>query len=94
MFTELKLIILIQLRDPAVQEAKCIADLLLSPNIVVAQQIAARILAKNCRDVLFTLDGWDELTPKLCNDSIFHQLIQSELSQKNPLHERAVIVTS
>ena len=88
------MVILIQLRDPVVQDAKYIADLIPSPNATTAKQIAAKILAKNCRDVVFILDRWDELPSNFCKGSIFYQLIQPELSKKNPLHESEFIATS
>ena len=94
LFTEYQLVILIRLRDPAVQRATCIAELLPSPDTTTAREIEAKILAKNCRDVLFILDGWDELPPNLRQNSIFHELIEPDLLQNNPLHESAVIVTS
>ena len=94
LFTEYQLVILIKLRDPAVQRANCIADLLPSPNATTAREIEAKILAKNCRDILFILDGWDELPPNLRQKSIFHDLIKPDLLQNNSLHENAVIVTS
>ena len=94
LFNQFKLIILIRLRDPAVKSAKGLADLLPCPDTTTAQQIAARMLANNCQDVLFILDGWDELPPNLRINSIFDQLVQPELLQSNPLCESTVIVTS
>ena len=91
---QFKLVILIRLRDPAIREAKGLADLLPCPDTTTAQQIAARMLANNCQDVLFILDGWDELPPNLQMNSIFHQLVQPKLPQSNPLCESTVIVTS
>ena len=94
LFNQFQLVILIRLRDPAVKKAKCLADLLPCPDTKTAQQIAARILANKCQDILFILDGWDELPPNLRKDSIFHELVQPKLSQSNPLCESTVIVTS
>ena len=94
LFIQFKLVILIQLRDPAIRQTKGLADLLPCPDSTTAQQIAARMLASNCQDVLFILDGWDELPPNLQINSIFHQLVQPELPQSNPLCESTVIVTS
>ena len=51
LFTEYQLVILIRLRDPAVQEAKSIADLIPSPDSSTAQEIETKILANNCWDV-------------------------------------------
>ena len=94
LFNQFKLVILIRLREPAVKNAKDIADLLPCPDTTTAQQIAARMLTDKCRDVLFILDGWDELPPNLRNDSIFHQLVHPTLPQSNSLHKSTVIVTS
>ena len=94
LFTEYQLVILIRLRDPAVQEAKCIADLIPSPDSSTAQEIETKILANNCRDVLFILDGWDELPSNLKQNSLFHHFIKPNLLQRNPVHESAVIITS
>ena len=94
LFNQFQFVILIRLRDPAVQNAKGLADLLPCPDTKTTQQIAARILANKCRDVLFILDGWDELLPNLRKNSIFHELVQPKLPQSNPLCGSTVIVTS
>ena len=94
LFNLFQLVILIRLRDPAVKNAKGLADLLPCPDTTIAQQIAARMLANKCQDVLFILDGWDELPPTLQKNSIFHQLVQPILPQSSPLCESTVIVTS
>ena len=85
LFQQFTVVILVQLRDPAVQRAQTIADLLLVEN---AEEIAAELIATNGRGVLWVLDGWDELLPHLQQDSIFFQLIKRMLS------ECSVIVTS
>ena len=61
LFNQFQLIILIQLRDPAVKNANGLADLLPCPDTATAQEITDRMLANKCQDVLFILDGWDEL---------------------------------
>ena len=94
LFNQFQLVILIRLRDPAVINAKGLADLLPCPDTTTAQQIAARMLANRYQDVLFILDGWDELPPNLRKNSLFHQIIQPTLPQSNPLCESTVIVTS
>ena len=94
LFNQFQLVILIRLRDPAVKNAKGLADLLPCPDTTTAWQLSARMLANKCQDVLFVLDGWDELPPKLRKNSIFHQIVQPILPQTNPLCESTVIVTS
>ena len=85
LFQQFTVVILVQLRDPAVQRAQTIADLLPAEN---AEEIAAELIATNGRGVLWVLDGWDELPPHLQQQSIFHKLIKRMLS------ECSVIVTS
>ena len=94
LFNQFQLIIFIRLRDPAIKNARSLADLLPCPDTKTAQEIAARMLANKCRNILFILDGWDELPPNLRKNSIFHQLVQPKLPQSNPLCESTVIVTS
>ena len=94
LFNQFQLVILIRLRDPAVINAKGLADLLPCPDITTARQIAARMLSNRCQNVLFILDGWDELPPKLRKNSIFHQIAEPTLPQSNPLCESTVIITS
>ena len=84
-FQQFTVVILVQLRDPAVQRAQTIADLLPVEN---AEEIATELIATNGRGVLWVLDGWDELPPYLQRESIFYQLI------KRMLRECSVIVTS
>ena len=85
LFQQFTVVILIQLRDPAVQRAQSIVDLLPVEN---AEEIAVELIATNGRGILWVLDGWDELPPHLQQNSIFYQLIKRMLS------ECSVIVTS
>ena len=85
LFQQFTVVILVQLRDPAVQRAQTIADLLPAEN---AEEITAELIATNGRGVLWVLDGWDELPSHLQQDSIFRKLI------KRVLKECSVIVTS
>ena len=68
-------VILVQLRDPAVQRAQTIADLFPVENVAVAQEVTSELIATNGRGVLWILDGWDELPPHLQQDSILRRLI-------------------
>ena len=85
LFQQFTVVILVQLRDPAVQRAQTVADLLPVEN---AEEIAAELIATNGRGVLWVLDGWDELPPHLQQDSISCKLIKRILS------ECSVVVTS
>ena len=88
LFQQFTIVILVQLRDPEVQRAQTIADLLPVENVTVAQELATELVATNGRGVLWVLDGWDELPPHLQQHSIFRKLVQRMLS------ECFVIVTS
>jgi hypothetical protein len=96
LFQEFEAIILVRLRDPAVQSARSIADLFPSKDdsIAAAQQALEQMNANNFKNVLFILDGWDELPSKLREKSIFLDLIKSDLGQNKALQESSVIVTS
>ena len=93
LFQQFTVVILVQLRDPAVQRAQTIADLLPVEN---AQELATELIATNGRGVLWVLDGWDELPRNLQQDSIFYKLIllNYDGSKKKLLYECSVIVTS
>ena len=81
LFNQFKLVILIQLRDPAVKNAESLTDLLPCPDTTTAQQIADRMLANKCQDVLFILDGWDELPLSLRKYLSSNQDIHSSLGR-------------
>jgi len=96
LFTQFRVVVLATLRDPTVQRAKSITDvLLLPPNQTEdAQKVASKMKACRGRGVLFLLDGWDELPEKERKSEtfLFRKLIEKpkELS----LDEVAIIVTS
>ena len=79
LFQQFTVVILVQLRDPAVQRAQTIADLLPVQN---AEEIATELLATNGRGVLWVLDGWDELLPHLQQESIFRTLLPPNPSKE------------
>ena len=92
LFEEFTVVILVQLRDPAVQSAKSIADLLPCPDIETAQQVADSIKATSGRGVLWVLDGFDELPSNLRKESLLRDIII--LSKISPISLSSVIVTS
>ena len=97
LFTEYKAVILVRLRDPIVQKAKSILDLIpKGENLSIAQHAEEEMRTRDFQNVLFVLDGWDELPSSLREDpkSVFRMLIQEDLAKKNGLHGSAVIVTS
>ena len=79
LFQQFTVVILVQLRDPAVQIAQTIADLLPVEN---AEEIAAELIATSGRGVLWVLDGWDELPPHLQQHSIFRKLLPPKVSEQ------------
>ena len=84
LFQQFTTVILVQLRDPAVQRAQTIADLLPVENAAVAQELADELIATNGRGVLWVLDGWDELPSQLRRqqDSIFRTLFPPKPSEQ------------
>ena len=92
LFQEFTIVILVQLRDPAVQSAKSIADLLPCPDIETARQIASAIKASNGRGILWVMDGWDELPLRLQDDSFLRDMIAPP--HICPITLSSVIVTS
>ena len=80
LFQQFTAVILVQLRDPAVQRAQTIADLLPVENVAVAQKVATDSITTNGRGILWVLDGWDELPPHLQQDSIFRKLLPPKSS--------------
>ena len=94
LFNEFIVVILVQLRDPKVQHANSITDLLPTKNRTMAEQAAREITVNEGSGVLWILDGFDELPSHLQEDSIIGTLIKPSLHQENPLSKTAVIVTS
>ena len=92
LFEEFTVVILVQLRDPAVQSAKSIADLLPSRDDQMAEEVAKAITASDGRGVLWVLDGFDELPLNLREKSFLRDLII--LLAKSPISLSSVIVTS
>ena len=92
LFQEFTIVILIQLRDPAVQRAKSIIDLLPCRNDEMAQTVASAITANDGRGILWVMDGWDELPAQLQQESFLRDIIIP--SSKSPISLSSVIVTS
>ena len=92
LFNQFKLVILVRLRDPAVQNAKCLADLLPCPDTKSAQFLERIMMEMKYQGVLFILDGWDELPFDLRIK--FEALVNSNLPWSNPLSKSTAIVTS
>ena len=94
LFQQYDVVILVKLRDPLVQTAECLADLLPCVDSAMADQAEADIKSNYGKGMLWVLDGWDELPSDLLQDSFILKLIQPSMSRKSPLHRCDVIVTS
>ena len=92
LFQNFQSVIYVQLRDPIIQSAKSVEDLVPAKSRDQAKQVMAEFENCNGQDLLFILDGWDELPLQLHTNSIFHNLIV--FPQALNLHFSAVIVTS
>ena len=99
LFTQYSLVVLVHLRDPSVQNAKNIAELLPvecgHQCDIKREEISRIICATHGEGVLFILDGWDELPAKIKRESIFIKLIHGKISNSERfLHLSSVIITS
>ena len=92
LFQEFTIVILVELRDPAVQRAQTIADLLPCRDDEMAHQVASAITANDGRDVLWVLDGWDELPSHIQDKSLLRDIIIPP--NISPITQSSVIVTS
>ncbi len=93
LFQEYEAVVLVQLRDPEVQAATTLTDILPVPNRATAESVARQMKARRGHKVLLVLDGWDELPHALQKKSLFRSLISPQL-QDDALSECSVIVTS
>ena len=89
LFQEYKLAILVKLRDFICEKVKGIADLLPRLTNSIGQDIATDIITDDGKDVLFVLDGWDELPKTAPGYSIILSLIEGI-----QLHKCSIIITS
>ena len=92
LFQEFTIVILVQLRDPAVQSAQIIADLIPCRDKQTAQQVAKAITDTDGRGILWVMDGWDELPSHLREKSLLRDMITPSLH--SPITQSSVIVTS
>ena len=92
LFQEFTIVILVQLRDPEVQSAQSIADLIPCRDRETAQQVAKAITDTDGRGILWVMDGWDELPSHLRQKSLLRDMITPSLH--SPITQSSVIVTS
>ena len=91
LFQQFSLAVLVQLRDPAIQSARTIADILPHADDRFAQEVMSEIQCRGGEGILFVMDGWDEMVLNVGQESVVQQLVQPLLA--NPLPKSAVIVT-
>ena len=94
LFSEYDLVILVRLRDPEVQKADSIEDLLPCRDDAMACRIANEIKARDGRKILWILDGWDELPSNLQDSSLFWNMITAPSALKTSIPQSDIIVTS
>ena len=83
-------VILVKLREIAIQNAKNVSDLLpLRKYTNMARDVEKSIFVHDGKGVLFIFDGWDELPSKLQGCSIIKDILQGKT-----LHKSSFIVTS
>ena len=75
LFQEFKLVVFVQLRDPAIQSAKSLADLFPAQLKSLAREAVSRMENKGGEGLLFVLDGWDEFPPGLRGNELIENLI-------------------
>ena len=92
LFQEFTILILVQLRDPEVQSAQSIADLIPCRDRETAQQVAKAITDTDGRGILWVMDGWDELPSQLQKKSLLRDIITPSLHSS--ITQSSVIVTS
>ena len=92
LFQKFKVVIFVQLRDPAIQSATSIADILPVESQNMRGEVMSELLSCRGRGVLFVLDGWDEYGPGLWAHSLFQQLICTP-GEVN-MHFSSLIITS
>ena len=92
LFQEFRVVIFVQLRDPSIQEAKSLVDLLPAKNEAMASDIVTEIGFCEGQGILFVIDSWDELPVQYHKYSIFEKLICYPESLN--LHLSTLLITS
>ena len=91
-FKEFKRVVLVELRDPNIQAAKTLADILPARNREMAEEMEALIRAVDGEATLIIFDGWDEFPAHLRQVSLVQRIIENPGSLS--LHKSAVMITS
>lgn len=87
LFQDYKLVILVQLREPAIANATQIKEIL--PRVGMEEDAAQWIENNAGSGVLFIMDGWDELPKPTPADHIIKRIIHREV-----LPESTIVITS
>ena len=87
-----EVVILVYLRDQAIQNASALADILPARTIEDSKMVATRIQAICGYNVLFIFDGWDEFPSHLQKKSLVSTIIRQP--HKLSLHRATVLITS
>ncbi len=90
LFQEYTAAILVRLRDPCIQLARSISELLPHCEKSVSKRVESVIVATGGENILWVLDGWDEFPENLKKDE---QCLVRNLIYKQS-HNSSVIVTS
>ena len=86
---EYRLVILVRLHEPSVQNAKTIADLLPSHSETMSQEITEVIANSEGSGVLFIFDGWEDLPQTKSAYSTISNIIQG-----TQLFRSSIVITS
>ena len=86
------LVVLVYLRDQAIQNATTLADILPARNLEMSKIIASQIQDCDGQNVLFIFDGWDEFPSHLQTNSLVSTIIREPW--KLSLHQSTVLITS
>ena len=92
LFQDFRTVVFVQLRDPAIQSARSVEDIFPAESRSQAVRVVAELQACRGRDILWVMDGWDELPSCLRTNSVFQELIASPQVQN--LHFSTVVITS
>ena len=86
------LVVLVYLRDQAIQNATTLADILPVRNLEMSKIFASQIQDCDGQNILFIFDGWDEFPSHLQNNSLVSTIIRQP--HKLSLHQSTILITS
>ena len=86
------LVILVYLRDQAIQNATNLVEVLPARNLEMSKIVDSQIQDCDGQNILFIFDGWDEFPSRLQEESIVSTIIHKP--HKLSLHRTTVLITS